>query len=84
MAKKTADKILAKDASESMKPRGISKGSMLNEDMSAPSNLPRNVVRTQYPSMNYPYMQRDDSLNMMDATTKSDIAEMKRYPSKRK
>jgi hypothetical protein len=75
---------MARNAKESMKPRGISRGSMLNEDMSKPGNLPENVVRKQYENIDYPYMQRDDSIKWMDGTAREDMNEMKRQPSKRK
>lgn len=57
-------------------------GSMIHEDYSAPSNLPREVKRKMYPKEEAMYEGLDDTIGGIDADSRHNHSQLRKYRSK--
>ncbi len=79
MAYKEAQKVMDKmmDVSREKGYMG-----MISEDMSAPANLPQNVIQKEYPRCEYASYDLDDTIKEIDSNKDDSVRKVQKNKSK--
>lgn len=62
----------------------MKKGGMIQEDRSAPSNLPREVIMKEFPKVGYLYQPIPDTIEGIDRQMDSDVRGVRKQLASKK
>ncbi len=67
-----------------MKKKYSGRSGMIQEDKSAPSNLPREVIMKEYPKVDYLYQPIDDTIEGIDRQMNSSVMGVRKQLANKK